>query len=248
MWMTWTTVGGGWMLGMVLWNVEGAAEPVVDPSRETLVEQAYHFDAGTVVVTSRSAAVWQPAAETGIEVIPAVFVQSAVPPAPASPEPPSTLEDATTSEEAPAPPAIPPEPLPIDPEPTATEGRAESASCPPGSADWGRRYRAIYESLPFRRSEYNANPSYRHEATMELLLGQLRPTVIHRGTTQVQVDVARPDAPYAPWSYPARGGFGPYGLGAYGPFAYGPTWVVPQPALAHPGLRIHRTTGLGFTR
>lgn len=247
MWVTWTTVGGGWMLGMALWNVERAAEPVVDPSRETLVEQAYHFDAGTVVVTSRSAAMWQ-SAETGIEIVPAVFAQSAVPPAPTSPEARSLTEDVTASDEDQAPPAIPPEPLPTDPEPTATERHTEMAVCPPSAADWSRRYREIYDSIPFSRAEYDANPSYRHEATMELLLGQLRPTVIHRGTTQVQVDVAWPDAPYAPWSYPARNGYGPYGLNAYGPLAYGPTWVVPGPALAHPGLRIHRTTGLGFTR
>ena len=38
-------------------------------------------------------------------------------------------------------------------------------------------YRRIYHSIPFIRSEYEANPSYRHEATMEILFGQLRPQV-----------------------------------------------------------------------
>ncbi len=41
-------------------------------------------------------------------------------------------------------------------------------------------YEAIYRSIPFSRAEYLANPSYRHEATMEMMMGQLRPTVIHK--------------------------------------------------------------------
>lgn len=41
-------------------------------------------------------------------------------------------------------------------------------------------YRRAYEAIPFSRAEYEANPSYRHEAAMELLFGQLRPTTIHR--------------------------------------------------------------------
>lgn len=44
-----------------------------------------------------------------------------------------------------------------------------------------RRYREIYESIPFNRTEYEANPSYRHEATIELLLGEPRPKVVLRG-------------------------------------------------------------------
>ncbi len=39
-------------------------------------------------------------------------------------------------------------------------------------------YERVYNSIPFRRSEYNANRDYRHEATMELLLGQLRTKTI----------------------------------------------------------------------
>lgn len=46
-------------------------------------------------------------------------------------------------------------------------------------------YRSVYNSIPFSRAEYDANPSYRHDSTMEFLFGQLRPTVIHRGTTEV---------------------------------------------------------------
>ncbi|MBC7819344.1 MAG: hypothetical protein IAG10_20865 [Planctomycetaceae bacterium] len=39
-------------------------------------------------------------------------------------------------------------------------------------------YAEVYNSIPFRRSEYLANPSYRHEATIEILLGQIRPKTV----------------------------------------------------------------------
>lgn len=48
-------------------------------------------------------------------------------------------------------------------------------------------YRAVYDSIPFSRAEYDANPTYRHDATMEFLFGQMRPTVIHRNQTRVDV-------------------------------------------------------------
>ena len=38
-------------------------------------------------------------------------------------------------------------------------------------------YVKVYNSIPFRRSEYIANPQYRNEATMEILTGQLQPKV-----------------------------------------------------------------------
>lgn len=39
-------------------------------------------------------------------------------------------------------------------------------------------YRRVYASIPFSRTEYDANPGYRHEATMELILGELRPRIV----------------------------------------------------------------------
>ncbi|MCX7420045.1 MAG: hypothetical protein NT013_10980 [Planctomycetia bacterium] len=39
-------------------------------------------------------------------------------------------------------------------------------------------YREIYNSIPFSRAEYLANRDYRHEATMEILFGQLRSKTI----------------------------------------------------------------------
>lgn len=44
-------------------------------------------------------------------------------------------------------------------------------------------YAQAYAQIPFSRSEYEANPGYRHDAAMEILFGQLRPTVISRTTT-----------------------------------------------------------------
>lgn len=41
-----------------------------------------------------------------------------------------------------------------------------------------RSYREIYLSIPFSRGEYNANSAYRHQATMEIMLGQLHPIVV----------------------------------------------------------------------
>jgi len=38
----------------------------------------------------------------------------------------------------------------------------------------GADYRRIYDSIPFNRAEYNVNPSYRHDSTMEILTGNAR--------------------------------------------------------------------------
>lgn len=53
-------------------------------------------------------------------------------------------------------------------------------------------YQRIYQSIPFRRAEYLANPSYRHDATMEILFQKLRPTVIHRQDRPQRVVNPRP--------------------------------------------------------
>ena len=39
----------------------------------------------------------------------------------------------------------------------------------------GRRYSEVYASIPYSEAEYLANPGYRHEATMEVMFGHLRP-------------------------------------------------------------------------
>ena len=59
---------------------------------------------------------------------------------------------------------------------SGASGRAGLVTRDP--ATLARLYAEIYASIPFNRSDYDRNPSYRHDATMELLLGQLRPTVV----------------------------------------------------------------------
>jgi|GEM_PF-1012507 len=39
-------------------------------------------------------------------------------------------------------------------------------------------YAEAYNAIEFRRSEYEANPGYRHDAAMELMFGAMRPTTI----------------------------------------------------------------------
>ncbi|MBA3312686.1 MAG: hypothetical protein M3552_05475 [Planctomycetota bacterium] len=58
--------------------------------------------------------------------------------------------------------------------PPETEGAAETTAKVDPASYW-----TIYRSIPFLRTQYEANPSYRHDATMELMTGRARPTVIH---------------------------------------------------------------------
>lgn len=135
--------------------------------------------------------------------------------------------------------------IPLPPAPGGAEQPAPEVDCcnalpiiTPRTADLGANatpfvpqtalYRDIYFSIPFNRAEYNAYPSYRHDATMELLFNQMRPTVIQRGTQNV---------------YHFGMGYG-YGVGspynyAYGPgYGYGPGF--PQQYYPYNyGLRIH---------
>ncbi|VAX36190.1 hypothetical protein MNBD_PLANCTO02-1069 [hydrothermal vent metagenome] len=82
---------------------------------------------------------------------------------------------------------LPPAPqnLSAVPAPTATQANtnANSKTVPETICHHSpaiSSYEAIYRSIPFSRAEYLANPSYRHEATMEMMMGQLRPTVTHK--------------------------------------------------------------------
>ena len=73
-------------------------------------------------------------------------------------------------------------------------------------------YQRIYDSIPFNRAEYRANPSYRHDATIELLFGTLRPTVVHRSARQAPTcpDDCYPTATLVPYHYNRH--LQPYGL------------------------------------
>jgi hypothetical protein len=44
-------------------------------------------------------------------------------------------------------------------------------------------YAQAYAQIPFSRSEYEANPCYRHDAALELMFGVLRPMTVVRSTT-----------------------------------------------------------------
>ena len=148
-------------------------------------------------------------------------------------------------EPAPAKPVPLPGPEPVgklapQPAPVAIEGLpsispGESSECcdptptvmpPAGTVDpryLSQMYSEIYRSIPFNRAEYDANPSYRHDTAVEFLFGKMRPTVIHRGSTNVY------------HHYPS--GYGvPYVYGGLG-YAYPPLQLV----IPGVGLRVHRS-------
>lgn len=84
---------------------------------------------------------------------------------------------------------------------TPTDAPAHDAAADDGSvnvdtATAGQDYRRIYNSIPFDRSLYNANPIYRHDATMEILTGNPRPQTIIR-----QAAPAGPRLPILPFGY-----------------------------------------------
>ena len=87
-----------------------------------------------------------------------------------------------TEDEGAVPQPIEPAPGPADP-PQASEQNEAAEPLPTVSAAPAvdpAAYWCVYRTIPFLRTEYLANPSYRHEATMEFLFGQLRPTVVHK--------------------------------------------------------------------
>ena len=121
-------------------------------------------------------------------------------------------------------------PLPIENEPAgrdATEPQAASESevpssepaIPCGPMTFDRNtYWAAYQAVPFIRTEYQANPSYRHEAAMELLFGQLRPTVIHKTQETGFAQAPPPQRPFPPYIFnPVLGGQIPSFVFNYGP-------------------------------
>ena len=82
-------------------------------------------------------------------------------------------------------------------------------------------YAAVRGTIPFSRSEWEADPTYRHNATMELMLGQLRDMVVYRYPPM--------GGPMAPGSGVTinNGGGGrnsQYGYGGFGgiPFGFNP--------------------------
>ena len=95
----------------------------------------------------------------------------------------------------------------------AVTPESEDAEQAQNPVELAARYQRVYNSIPFVRSEYLANPSYRHEATLELLFGKMRPTVVHKGqaATSANSGGVAPGplpmgAPYFhPYAYPYGG-------------------------------------------
>lgn len=120
------------------------------------------------------------------------------------------------------PPSPSPSTNPVGSAPTAasTETTCPDGDCQPALASSdtlqgvvrAQYYTEVYNQIPFSRAEYDANPSYRHDAAIELLLGQIRP--VTRQTTNVNVTTGGFD----PWTNYYRGFWGaPFG---YQPFGY----------------------------
>jgi len=97
----------------------------------------------------------------------------------------------------------------------------------------GLTYRQVYDSIPYSRADYLANPAYRHEATMELLTGVPRQKVVHSNYEPKLNTPIEPQPQFLYNRYGTLGGtFGPqvgygYGLGWGGGFylpPYAPTF------------------------
>lgn len=68
------------------------------------------------------------------------------------------------------------------PAPAEAEGAAAAVSAASGILPYRMTYAEAYAQIPFQRSEYEANPSYRHDAALELMFGQMRPMTVIRQT------------------------------------------------------------------
>ncbi|MEQ9407050.1 MAG: hypothetical protein RIK87_04965 [Fuerstiella sp.] len=88
---------------------------------------------------------------------------------------------------------------------TSAVGATVTAEPPAGDAEMtdddscGRlhadvtEYEHVYRTIPFNRAEYNANPSYRHDSTMEILTGNARhQTIVRHGSRVRAVPVSQP--------------------------------------------------------
>ena len=96
----------------------------------------------------------------------------------------------------------------IQPAPSApvmmTNASGQTVAVDPGD------YERVYQSIPFRRSEYRINPNYRHDSAMEILTGNARHQTIvehefeHRQPVVPNPAPARPSrvlTPFSGWNY-----------------------------------------------
>lgn len=205
---TGTTLGCGLSICLAVFPTEAQAAEA--PRAAAAV---YRFDDWEMVVQPGTAPVTTPS--TGIVVEPKPGNSSRI--------------ELASYQVPPAPmPAFPPAEKPIDgalvtPAETSivvTPKPAETEPCPPLSSEGMVRvqsYRAVYDSIPFSRAEYEANPSYRHDATMEFLFNQMRPTVIQRQQrTRVDINMPAPrqTLPWYNW-YGIHNQWSPYSYPPY---------------------------------
>ena len=80
-------------------------------------------------------------------------------------------------------------------------------------------YSRIYNSIPFNRVEYDANPNYRHDSTMEILTGNARHQTIVQHNFEHKQPVKHIPAPNRPSRILTP--FSSSGLLYGGPFGYG---------------------------
>ncbi len=188
-------------------------------ARNPLLRRAFLLALVAAVILAgqmaKSDVVRVPAAEGGdwsIAITPATqFVQ-----APAA-EAPTPAAPAAAPVEAPAPVAAPVAPEEV---PQAVPHDAGIVIVPnPTAAPEAVAYARIYNAIPFNRTEYLANPSYRHETAMELLTGNQRQIVVHRNyTPQLNQPIERqPQFLYNRYNNYGGGGYG-YGGSGFGSF------------------------------
>jgi hypothetical protein len=95
------------------------------------------------------------------------------------------------------------------PAPADAAGAVAPVSAASGKPTMRMTYAEAYAQIPFSRSEYEANPGYRHEAAMEMMFGSMRPTVVSRTTTPYfsrYPDMFRYRFPVYPYSAPLGNG------------------------------------------
>lgn len=78
------------------------------------------------------------------------------------------------------------------------EARPAVAGDSPAIAIDPSAYSRIYNSIPFNRVEYDANPNYRHDSTMEILTGNARHQTIVQHNFEHKQPVKRIPAPNLP--------------------------------------------------
>ena len=155
------------------------AAPVIVPAETAVEEEASTatpaVPASDVGVTVPAPAPWviliQSGKSAGADVQIASQADGVAAPVASAPAPTPTQTPAPADQAVPLPttPAAPVAAAPVSSTPIITPW------CPPMPR---MSYREAYAEVPFNRAEYEANPSYRHEAAMELMFGQLRPTTI----------------------------------------------------------------------